>query len=774
VGISPCRWHSRWSIAILTAIWIAGSAWAIAQDGAPAASLAGDEPLAEQLAELQAITFEGCQETSAEQLIGVIQSRESEVSFTRRLALYYYENLRENPSTPTAVMKTLTEVQQDLADELRYFDPQRAMNDSAALVVYLWQNGFHNAGVQWRFWHNAENQKNTLTFEITEGPRAVIDTIIILGLDGVAGEAMAEVRRSRSMKEGDPFSESLFEAEVARLVGALQDHGYYRATYEPPVVSVSQDGLHDSILVRIVPGPRVRVAEIVMEENATEYRSVSEDTRRRQLEFEEGEWYSRRNLAQSRANLMSLGVFEVVAIDTISADFVGEDGLPADSLIAVRVFTKNSKNYDVGANLLLFQTAIDNYLNAGAGVNAVYQNVFGGAQIASADLQYILQDISSVIQGTNLQSEALARLRFGWPSLTRLEGLRIGLNLETSYSLRLLIDPFRLESFTIGARAPVNLHSYTYFNGFDLSVSVERQIPKNFIGALDSALGQANSPEDSAYVLSTFSQFLVLDQYLRTTGNFFTGIFAGVNLRGEHRDNPVSPTRGTFANISTEFGWGAGKFIRLQFFNTAVTQLRPGLIAATKIKLGHIQLLEFKRGSPTDTNTYVPLERQFFAGGAASIRSYPSRLLHDPNSGYIEIDDAGQQQILSNVIGSASLFELGFELRYTLPRPRGLDDLWASIIERSGFTFFTDIGNAFNRMTQDLYGTMRLEDLWKGSVVAAGVGYRFDTPVGPFRLDYATSIYDPLRAEGQVMWNGRQNAFGFSNWQLSIGLGHAF
>ena len=759
---------------ILCLLGIIGGSFAVAQDTPPPVVSTGEERLAEQLAELKAVTFEGCEQTDPEQLVGVIQSRESEVSLTRQLALYYYENLRENPSTPVAVMNTLTKVQEDLREELRYFDPQKAVDDSAALLVYLWQNGFHNAKVGWRFWYNPDTQQNTLTFEIDEGPRAVMDTIIVVGLESVVPEAKVAVAAAQTLSVGDPFSEALFEQEVRGIIAALQNTGYYRARYDPPIVKVSNDGLHDSVVVRIKPGPRVRVAQIVLEENTSGYPSVHEATRRRQLEFKEGEWFSREKLARSRSNLMSLGVFEIVAIDTIQADFVGTDGLPVDSMVAVRVFTKNNKNYDVGANLLLFQTAIDNYLNAGAGINATYQNVFGGAQIASIDLQYILQDISSWFQGVNLQSEALARLTFGWPSLARLEGMRIGLNTNIFYSLRLLIDPFRLESFGIGAQVPVNLFSYTYFNGFDLNLSVERQIPLNFIGTLDSALNQAVTPEDSAYVINTFSQFLVLDEYLRTTNNFFTGIFAGVNLRGEHRDNPVNPTSGTFASISTEFGWGAGKFIRLQVFNTTVNPISQNLIFATKIRAGHIQLLEFKRGSPIDTNTYVPLERQFFAGGAASIRSYPSRLLHDPNSGVIEAEDENTQRILSNVVGSGTLLELGLEARFSFSRPRGMTGLWASLIERSGLTFFTDIGNAFNRMTQDLYGSMRLQDLWQGSVVAVGLGYRFDTPVGPFRLDYATSLYDPLRSSGQVMWNGRRNVMGLSNWQISIGLGHAF
>ena len=728
----------------------------------------------ETLDELQAIRFEGCVRTQPADLLGVLSSRESELSFTRQLAKYYYENVRLNPSTPQGVLGTLATVEKDLANELRYFSEEKANSDSLALLIYLWQNGFHNAKVDWSFTTGSTFAKNTLTFRITEGEQAIIDTFLVVGLDSVASEARKEIEKVWVSFKGSAFSELRIDEAMRSIVRALRNNGYYRAQFDTPIVRISRDGLSDSVLVRFHPGRRVRIGDIVFEENAGGYPSVSQATRKRQLEFDVGDLYSERLIELSRGNLMGLSVFDLAAIDTVQADFIGDNGLPADSLLAMRVFTKNSKNYDVGANLLLFQTQIDNYLNAGAGVNAVYQNPFGGAQVASAELQYVLQDVSSVFQGANLQSEALAALRFSWPTFAKIEELRLGAQLSATYSFRLLIDPFRLESFTLGARLPVNLFSYTYFNGFDLNVSVERQIPRNFATALDDALDQAQSEEEIAYILSTFSQFEVLDAYLRETGDFFTGVYTGVNLRGEHRDNPVNPRSGTFASISTEFGWGAGKFVRLQFFNSVITPVNPTLVLATKVKVGHIQLLDFQRGSATDTNTYVPLERQFFAGGAASIRSFASRTLHDPSSGYIDIDDALSQSRLSNVIGSGSLVELGFEARFTFSRPRNLDDVWATMIERSGITLFTDIGNSFNRLTEDLYGKMRLQDLWQGSVVAAGIGYRFDTPVGPFRIDYATSIYDPTRSAGQVIWNGRENVFGFNNWLLSIGLGHAF
>ena len=496
---------------------------------------AGSDVVAKQLDELEAIEFAGNQIVTDEEMLGVIESRESEISITRRLALYYWENFKVNPSTPAAIMRTLTDIQEELANELRYFNEATAREDSASLLVYLDQNGFHNASVAWKFGYDRDSRKNTLLFKITERQRATIDTIIYVGLDSLPASIYDRVWRSRTIREGDGFSEADIESSVRNMISTLANNGYFKARYETPRVFISADGLHDSVLVKIYPGKRVRIGKVEFVENANGFPSVNESTRKRQLEFKEGEWFSRRELNRSRANLVQLGVFEVVSVDTFRVDSTLQR---TDSLVTIRVFTKNNKNYDVGANLLLFQTAIDNFLNAGAGVTAQYRNVFGGAQVASATFQYIFQDVSSWFQGQNLQSEVLASLVFAWPNIARYEGLRIGLNTNMYYSLRLLADPFRLESFGFGARVPVDLYSYTYFNGFDFTVGLERQRPLNYIDALDSALNNAVNGNDTAFVLSTFNQFLVLDQYLQTSGNFFTGIYSGINLRGEHRDKP--------------------------------------------------------------------------------------------------------------------------------------------------------------------------------------------------------------------------------------------
>lgn len=734
---------------------------------------AGERSRILQLEELQAVDFVGCVETTPKQMIGVITSLPSDLSITRKLTLYYEEFFRMNPATPSVILERLAKIRKDLEAELRYYDPVTAKADSLAILTYLDQNGFHHATVNTSFMHDASTRSNTLTFTINEGAQAHVDTIIFTGLDSIDSSTRALALQAQTVKIGDPFVESNIERSIRSMITVLQNNGYYQALYQPPIVGISADGMHDTLVAIIRPGRRVRIDAIVLEEFRGGYPIVNESTRRRQLDIEPGQWYNRQMIEQSRVNLMSLGTFELVLVDTIADDSLTGKSCRSDSTVSIRFNTRNSKPYDVGMSLLFYQTAVDNYLNIGVGATAQYRNIFGGAQVASATLQYVLEDVSRIAQGQELQTEVLASVVFAWPNIGRIFEKRFGLQSSTYYSIRQLVNPFRLESMGLNLRAPISLHTHTFFNGIDLTLGIERQVPLNFNGALENALKEARTPEEVAYVLSTFNQFLVLDKYLNTTGNVFTGISAGVTLRGDHRNNPINPTRGTYSSLSIEYGWGAGNYIRSQAFLSAVFPISSQLVGATKLKVGHIALLQFTRGVSTQDNTYVPLERQFFAGGPASIRSFPSRMLHDPHSGQISEPNANQQYILANVVGSGSLVELGFELRYTFARPRGGNDIWASTIERSGFTFFTDVGNSFNRFTTDLYGSMRFEDLYKGSVIAAGIGYRFDTPVGPFRIDYATSIYDPTRLTDQWIV-GRRHVMSSSNWQLSIGLGQAF
>jgi len=722
------------------------------------------------IGELQDVRFVGCSLTKADQLIGVIQSRQSELSFTRQLSRYYLTNLYRNPVTPKVVLERLDSVQREVRNELRYYNPRTAESDSSELLAYLNQNGFHTASVSYSFGYDSASKKNVLTFTIEEGRRAVIDTVIYLGLEQLAPDVLAASSEHFTPKNS-AYSEQQFELDTKAMLDVMRNNGYHSAHTVRTVVGSDISRTHDTIVVLFDVGHRYRVGHIDFFENANGYPSVNESIRRSQLEFFEGEWYSAEKIQKTRANLLSLGTFDVVTIDTVAYDSLRPD-IPrsTDSTLTLRVFTKNVKVYDVGFDLMVYQTAIDNLLNVGIGATALYRNTFHGAQATTVTAQYVIQDFSSFLQGRPIQTEALASVQETWPYIGKVFGDRASFTIRTAYSLRRLIDPFRLESAGLKFILPVALERYTYFNGYELSFGVERQVPVDYATSLDEALNNADNRDDTLAVYQTIQQFAALDSYLTSTGNFLTGLFPGASLRGEHRDNPMNPQSGTYSTVALEFGFGAGEFARIQFYNSAYTKVKDRLVLATKAKVGHIVVFD-------ENNLYVPIERQFFSGGASSIRSFQSRALHSPVSGVFRDSSTGEireDYYSSNLVGSGTTIELGFELRYTFPRPDDIGDTWASIIERSGVTFFCDIGNSFNRLATPLYGTLTWSELFTGSAVAAGLGYRFDTPVGPFRIDYATSFYDPLRTTGKFIFGGRQDILAFNNWQLSIGLGHAF
>ena len=354
---------------------------AVAQERVPSFVRPGDPSFQAEAQELQEIRFEGLLQTTAEQLLGIISSRASEISLSHELTRYFRSNVARNGSAPKLITRHLDTIARSMESEIRFYDHRTAESDSAALLTYLNQNGFHKAAVTFRFGRDRSTGRNTLVFTVAEGSRATIDTVMYLGLDGLPADVRARVDELREIKQGDNFSENAVEAEVQRIHELLRNTGFFRAWYEQPFVGRSADHLHDTVVVVIEPGSRCRISAIVFEENDGGYPSVTEATRRRQLEFHVGEWYSAELVSRSRNNLITLGTFENVTIDTMPVDQCPV-GVPpdTDSTIALRVFTRNAKYYDVGTDLLLFQTAIDNYLNFGVGAIALHRNVFGGAQ----------------------------------------------------------------------------------------------------------------------------------------------------------------------------------------------------------------------------------------------------------------------------------------------------------------------------------------------------------------------------------------------------------
>lgn len=115
-------------------------------------------------------------------------------------------------------------------------------------------------------------------------------------------------------------------------------------------------------------------------------------------------------------------------------------------------------------------------------------------------------------------------------------------------------------------------------------------------------------------------------------------------------------------------------------------------LLATRLEVGGIQ--------PYNDSIEVPFNVRFFSGGAGSVRGFPLNRLGPLNTS-------------REPIGGKSLFEGSTEVRFPL-------------FGEFGAAVFVDFGNVFRSVF-----TYHLDDLR----YAVGPGLRYNTPVGPLRLD---------------------------------------
>ncbi|WP_331561121.1 BamA/TamA family outer membrane protein [Chlorobium sp.] len=143
----------------------------------------------------------------------------------------------------------------------------------------------------------------------------------------------------------------------------------------------------------------------------------------------------------------------------------------------------------------------------------------------------------------------------------------------------------------------------------------------------------------------------------------------------------------------------------------------------------------------------TPEERRFYAGGANSMRGWLFNTLGPGSSA---------SEVAAN-FGADIKLELGLEYRWKF---------FTLFDQPSGVTFFTDIGNIWDRTGP--YG-FSLNSLMNDFAWDFGVGLRVGSPIGPFRFDFAWKIHDPAEEDSWLIskWNPLDFTFNF-------GIGEAF
>jgi translocation and assembly module TamA len=183
--------------------------------------------------------------------------------------------------------------------------------------------------------------------------------------------------------------------------------------------------------------------------------------------------------------------------------------------------------------------------------------------------------------------------------------------------------------------------------------------------------------------------------------SFFALLGIPVGFARDTRDSPLDATSGTrfsatltpWASVSeSSSGFVVGELVG-SLYQTLGT---PRVVAAARARLGGILA-----GGLRD----IPANKRFYAGGGSSIRGF-------------EFRQVGPLDAKGDPTGGQSGIEFGAELRIL-------------VTETIGIVPFLDGGEVYETTLPSFEEQMR----W-----AAGLGFRYITPIGPIRLDLAFPI----------------------------------
>lgn len=716
-----------------------------------------------KLNEVGEIKFEGNSEFDESALLPYISSSATSRSIPHKVLQTYHNEFSKNDAAPKVIVSGLDQALNELKGEIRYFDEASAANDCEALWHYYNINGYHYAKINFSFVPSKNRKKNILTFHIDEGPRFSLNEIVYIGLDSLPREVERKLRTITKARRNKYFNEPDIINEINQIHEVLLNNGYYSAYYTQPEVTMDTVALYDSVVVFFDRGTRVKFGEISYIDSTKGQPLVVNSLKKTLLEINKGQWYSRRKLNNSIDNLLSIGTFESVSIDTSSIFYP-----MTDTSLAFRVLTQYRKQRDWYTGLFLNQTSIDGYTNAGLEGAVYHRNLFGAAQAASFNTSVAIKDIFRLISDpTTMEYEFQLGGKYSQPVLWVLDNSRIGLSTSLTYSIRRVNNFFQINSVNFPIRFPVKLPSVAYFNNMTIEFNFDRDIPVNYESAVGEAAANAKNSADSTKLFESLLLYSTLYEYSQQKElHLLTSNLIGITLTGDSRNHPFSPTRGNYTMIGVD-GWnvflahptvsGLARYFRFQFLHTQFFPLAGNVTAAFKGRLGGIYLME-------KDNFYVPWERQFFSGGANSVRGWSSRSLRYinlPKDSLTSLDNFSKY--LENFVGNGGIVEMSAELRYRLMRPRGWNEAIANQVASLGITFFADAGNSFHWLALRNEPKIKFTDYFTKLAVSAGLGLRYETPVGPVRIDFAWPVYDPMKIKKP-----------FTDLVYHIGIGHAF
>jgi outer membrane protein insertion porin family len=579
-----------------------------------------------------------------------------------------------------------------------YFDSTSISVDIISLKSFYAVNGFFKAEINYSFVIDTIGKSADLTYTIKENSPFDYNSVKFPGLEKLNDWIRSNISAYMDYEVGERYTQQKVQTKNDEIVRYLKNNGYLYANYDSSIVKIDTIKSKIDLLNYFSPGDFYRYSDIQIEKNGESSSEVSYDLIKYITNINVGDTYREDEISKSRLRLARTGLFSSITLKGVSEDSLAGK---AQLQITGTVTPLNELSPEV------FADNEQGYFNIGVGASYVRKNFLGDARKLTVRASFKVNDISNI----NFNSQYFSETFQSQVELSTILEQPFLFTRNLAGRLELYLKSYNIESvdyqnYGANFNTVFDMPSYTFINLLSPYLRLDRL---------------------------NYTIPIVLDSFSVKPSSLTASL--GTELGSSKTNDLFFPTEGDNISLITEISsskvhWDATNFITSEklptidslgyYFKVQLTTAfyfstarNNNSVFATKFKSGFIQMLSGGQGLVAPNQT-------FFAGGSNSVRGWKSRELIPPD----EINDDYLVPSLNEQLkirGGTFLLEGSFEYRRRFE-------------EDFGFVLFLDYGNTWN-------GPNQFE--WNQVALAIGTGFRYYSPIAPFRIDFGFKLYDP-------------------------------
>ncbi|MEK7286620.1 MAG: outer membrane protein assembly factor BamA [Nitrospirota bacterium] len=210
-------------------------------------------------------------------------------------------------------LKKLVQIKEEGLLRKTYYTKERLNEDVENLTLFYKKEGFQSVHVTQEINFDEKKEWADLTFQIQEGVRTRIDSIVLKGAEKLSEK---EISKSLLFRQGDPYNKEIAREGARQMLTAYAKHGYADSKIDTEV-TFSEDASFAHIQYQIIEGEQIFFGPLKL----TGHLKTKDNVLLREMRFKEGDTYDYEKVLLSQQRLNQTGLFSGIRFEpTRNAD----------------------------------------------------------------------------------------------------------------------------------------------------------------------------------------------------------------------------------------------------------------------------------------------------------------------------------------------------------------------------------------------------------------------------------------------------------------------